>query len=81
MILERQLRQTLPVYGDGMQIRDWLYVDDHCEAIWQVATRGQVGETYCVGGDNRRPTSKLCAQSVRLWTNSSRVLFGRRTKN
>jgi len=53
MILNASSGKPLPVYGDGMQIRDWLYVDDHCEAIWQVATRGQVGETYCVGGDNQ----------------------------
>ena len=43
----------LPVYGDGKQIRDWLYVEDHCQAIWTVLKRGQPGETYNVGGDNQ----------------------------
>jgi dTDP-glucose 4,6-dehydratase len=43
----------LPVYGDGLQIRDWLYVEDHCRAIWKVVTQGQIGETYLVGGGNQ----------------------------
>jgi dTDP-glucose 4,6-dehydratase len=49
----------LPVYGDGMQIRDWLYVDDHCEGIWKVVTQGRVGETYCIGGDNQPPNIEI----------------------
>jgi dTDP-glucose 4,6-dehydratase len=46
----------LPIYGDGKQIRDWLYVEDHCEAIWQVLQHGQTGESYNVGGNNQ-PTN------------------------
>jgi len=45
-------RQPIPVYGDGMNVRDWLYVTDHCEALWQVVTRGANGETYNIGGHN-----------------------------
>lgn len=45
-------RRALPVYGDGMNIRDWLYVEDHCEALWQVIQRGRSGETYNIGGHN-----------------------------
>jgi dTDP-glucose 4,6-dehydratase len=45
-------RRAIPVYGDGMNVRDWLYVRDHAEALWQVLTRGQLGETYNVGGNN-----------------------------
>jgi dTDP-glucose 4,6-dehydratase len=48
--------KPLPVYGDGGQIRDWLYVEDHCEAIWMVIKSGQMGETYNIGGDNQ-PTN------------------------
>jgi dTDP-glucose 4,6-dehydratase len=48
--------RPLPVYGDGLQVRDWLYVDDHCDAIWTVVNRGGLGETYNVGGDNQ-PTN------------------------
>jgi dTDP-glucose 4,6-dehydratase len=57
--------KALPVYGDGMQIRDWLYVEDHCRAIWQVLREGKVGETYNIGGHNEIPNLKvvetLCA--------------------
>jgi dTDP-glucose 4,6-dehydratase len=45
-------RQPVPVYGDGMNVRDWLYVRDHAEALWQVLNRGKVGETYNIGGHN-----------------------------
>ena len=44
--------QPIPVYGDGSNIRDWLYVTDHCDAIWQIIQRGTVGEAYNVGGNN-----------------------------
>jgi dTDP-glucose 4,6-dehydratase len=53
MILNALEGNPLPVYGDGQQIRDWLYVEDHCEAIWQVITRGKIGETYNIGGNNQ----------------------------
>ena len=45
-------RKSIPVYGDGMNVRDWLYVRDHAEALWQVLTRGRAGETYNIGGNN-----------------------------
>ena len=47
-------KQLLPVYGDGRNVRDWLYVGDHCAAIRAVLERGRVGETYNVGGDAER---------------------------
>ena len=50
MILNACQGKPLPVYGDGQNVRDWLYVDDHCRAIRAVLSRGRVGETYCVGG-------------------------------
>jgi dTDP-glucose 4,6-dehydratase len=56
MILNALEGKPLPIYGDGQQIRDWLYVDDHCEAIWQVLQTGELGEVYNVGGDNQ-PTN------------------------
>lgn len=46
--------KPLPVYGDGSQIRDWLYVEDHARALLKVITKGQVGETYNIGGHNER---------------------------
>src|SRR5690606_16953041 len=45
-------RKPLPVYGQGLNVRDWLYVEDHCEAIWAVIERGRLGETYNIGGNN-----------------------------
>ncbi len=48
-------KQSLPVYGDGMQIRDWLYVEDHCKAIDLVLQKGRTGEVYNVGGHNEQP--------------------------
>lgn len=59
MILNALEGKPLPVYGDGMQIRDWLYVDDHCEAIRRVVQHGRVGETYLVGGDNQPPNIEI----------------------
>ncbi len=48
-------KKSLPVYGDGMQIRDWLYVEDHCKAIDLVLQKGRPGEVYNVGGHNEQP--------------------------
>ncbi len=45
-------RKAIPVYGDGMNVRDWLYVRDHAEALWTVLLRGKPGETYNIGGHN-----------------------------
>jgi dTDP-glucose 4,6-dehydratase len=47
--------RTLPIYGDGMNVRDWLYVGDHCRAIRAVLTGGRTGETYNIGGWNEMP--------------------------
>ena len=53
MILNALEGRPLPVYGDGQQIRDWLYVEDHCDAIWTVLRKGAPGETYNIGGGNQ----------------------------
>ena len=45
-------RRPIPVYGDGLQVRDWLHVGDHADALWLVLLRGREGETYCIGGDS-----------------------------
>jgi dTDP-glucose 4,6-dehydratase len=62
--------RNLPIYGDGMNVRDWLYVEDHCEAIMAVLERGRVGETYNVGGlneqTNREVVAMLCEILDRL---------------
>jgi dTDP-glucose 4,6-dehydratase len=53
MILNALQEKPLPVYGDGKQVRDWLYVEDHCEAIYLVLRNGRLGETYNIGGGNQ----------------------------
>ena len=55
MINNVKQHKKLPVYGDGMNVRDWLYVEDHCKAIDMVTENGRVGEVYNVGGHNERP--------------------------
>lgn len=59
MIVNALAGKPLPVYGDGMQVRDWLYVRDHCSAIRRVLEAGQVGETYNVGGWNEKPNIEI----------------------
>lgn len=54
MIIHALAGKALPVYGDGQQIRDWLYVEDHARALYTVLTRGQPGETYNIGGHNEK---------------------------
>jgi dTDP-glucose 4,6-dehydratase len=54
MILNAIHGKPLPLYGDGLQIRDWLYVEDHVKALIKVVTNGQIGETYNIGGHNEK---------------------------
>jgi len=59
MILNSLEGKSLPVYGDGMNIRDWLYVTDHCRAIWLIMNHGRRGETYNVGGRCEMPNIEV----------------------
>jgi dTDP-glucose 4,6-dehydratase len=60
VVIQRALaHKPIPVYGDGMNVRDWLYVTDHAEALWQVLTRGRLGETYNIGGHNEWPNLRI----------------------
>ncbi|MEO8247960.1 MAG: dTDP-glucose 4,6-dehydratase [Burkholderiales bacterium] len=59
MIVNALAGKALPVYGDGMQVRDWLYVKDHCSAIRRVLEGGRLGETYNVGGWNEKPNIQI----------------------
>ncbi len=69
MILNALEGKTLPIYGDGGNVRDWIYVEDHCEAVLTVLLRGKPGETYNVGGrcerTNLEIVDRLCAQLER----------------
>ena len=59
MIVNALAGKPLPIYGDGMQVRDWLYVRDHCSAIRRVLESGRLGETYNVGGWNEKPNVEI----------------------
>ncbi|GAM69576.1 dTDP-glucose 4,6-dehydratase [Vibrio sp. JCM 19236] len=70
MILNAISGKALPVYGDGMQIRDWLFVEDHARALYKVVTEGVIGETYNIGGTMRKPISrwsKPYARCLKSW--------------
>jgi dTDP-glucose 4,6-dehydratase len=58
--------KPLPIYGDGMQIRDWLYVGDHCDAIAEVLEKGRIGETYNIGGNNEMPNLEVVERICKL---------------
>lgn len=58
--------KKVPVYGDGKQVRDWLYVEDHCEAIDLIIHKGKIGETYCVGGDGERTNLEITQKILEL---------------
>ena len=66
MIVNALAGKPLPVYGDGMQIRDWLYVKDHCSAIRRVLEAGRLGETYNVGGWNEKPNLDIVRTVCKL---------------
>ncbi len=70
MILNLLAGKPLPVYGDGRNVRDWLYVEDHAEAVWSIVRSGRPGETYLVGGENEweniRLVEYLCDAFARL---------------
>ena len=66
MIMNCLKGKPLPVYGDGLQIRDWLYVEDHCEAIQLILERGRVGETYLIGGENQPTNLEIISQITNI---------------
>jgi dTDP-glucose 4,6-dehydratase len=66
VILKCLQGEPIPVYGNGDNVRDWLYVEDHAEALWTVLTQGQIGETYNIGGNNERQNIELVRAICRL---------------
>jgi dTDP-glucose 4,6-dehydratase len=77
MILNALQGKALPIYGDGKNIRDWLYVEDHCEALRLVLERGKIGETYNIGGNceknNLEVVQELCGLMDKLFPDSPHV--------
>lgn len=62
MIMNALSDKDLPVYGDGMNVRDWIYVDDHCQAILEVFEKGRVGQVYNIGAENEMPNIEIVKQ-------------------
>ncbi len=76
MILNAIERKPLPVYGRGENVRDWLYVADHCEAIWAVIDSGRVGETYNIGGRSERRNLDVVRQICALVAEAQGIAVG-----
>jgi dTDP-glucose 4,6-dehydratase len=58
--------KKIPVYGDGLQVRDWLFVEDHCEAINLILQKGKIGETYCIGGNSEKTNMEIVKKILEL---------------
>jgi len=58
--------KKIPLYGDGMNVRDWLFVEDHCEAIDLILQKGKIGETYCVGGNCEKTNKEITYKILEL---------------
>jgi len=68
--------KKVPLYGDGMNVRDWLYVEDHCSAIDAIIHRGKIGETYCIGGDAEYTNKEITYKIIELMgKNESAIEF------
>lgn len=66
--------KKVPLYGDGMNIRDWLYVEDHCEAIDLIIHKGKIGETYCVGGDSEKTNKEITYKILELMGKGEKMI-------
>lgn len=66
--------RSLPIYGDGMQIRDWLYVEDHCSAICTVLEKGSIGEVYNIGGNNERTNIEIVRLLIKALGKDERLI-------
>ena len=64
-ILKICANEEIPIYGNGNNIRDWLFVKDHIEALLIISKNGRTGESYCIGGEMRKPTWRLLKKFVR----------------
>jgi dTDP-glucose 4,6-dehydratase len=66
--------KKVPIYGDGQQVRDWLFVEDHCEAIDAIIHQGKIGETYCVGGNCEKPNLEITKKILELLGKSEEMI-------
>ncbi|MCI5051532.1 MAG: dTDP-glucose 4,6-dehydratase [Simkaniaceae bacterium] len=75
MISKCAAGEPLPVYGDGTNVRDWLYVDDHSEAVWRILERGVSGEVYDISGREEVRNIDLVREIIRLMGSNSEIVF------
>ena len=73
MILSIIEEKELPVYGDGKQIRDWIYVDDHNDAVWKILMKGKTGETYNIGGESEWENIKLLHKLIDIVSHKAQL--------
>jgi dTDP-glucose 4,6-dehydratase len=66
--------KKVPIYGDGMNIRDWLYVEDHCKAIDLIMHRGKLGETYCLGGGCEKTNKEITEKILELMNKDAKMI-------
>ncbi len=85
MVLNAVEGRALPLYGDGKNVRDWLYVDDHCEGVWRILRQGRTGETYNIGGEcekeNIEVIREVCTILEDLAPAAKNAALGNRTGN
>ncbi len=77
VILKAISQESIPVYGKGSNIRDWLFVEDHINALLLVAAKGKIGNTYCIGGSNEKTNLDLCNDIFKVLNNihSSKINY------
>ena len=81
IIINALNNSKIPIYGNGENIRDWLFVDDHAEALIQVISRGEIGENYCIGGNEEKTNNQIAEMicnyldKVHPWINSHKSLI------
>ena len=75
VILNARAGKPLPVYGDGQNVRDWLFVEDHCDAVRRVLAQGRVGETYNIGGGDEKRNLEIVKPSAPSWTSRVRTIL------
>ena len=66
MIMNAYENKKLPVYGDGLNVRDWIHVEDHCRGIWSVFSKGRIGEVYNLGGNSERTNIEIVKGILRI---------------
>jgi dTDP-glucose 4,6-dehydratase len=66
--------KKIPLYGDGLNIRDWLYVEDHCSAIDIIIHKGKIGETYCIGGNSERTNKEIAYEILKIMSKGEEMI-------